>query len=78
MMESPVLYEAITSVHRSPSKDFLRSLAISSEDPFLKSEEFWRELVDYSPDKLWEPTAEEELERIRKSGSGTIRRFLSV
>ena len=78
MMESPVLYEAITSVNRSPSKDFLRSLAISSEDPFLKSEEFWKELVDYSPYKFWEPTAEEELERIRKSNFIIIRRFLSV
>lgn len=80
MMESPVLYEAVTSVQKAPSRDFLRSLAISSDDPFLKSEEFWKELVKYRPDRMWEPTAEEELERIRRSGSGPriTRRTLSV
>ncbi len=45
----------------------LRSIAATSDDKFLKSEQFWTELSRYNPRYHWEPTAEEELERIKGS-----------
>lgn len=65
MHECPVEFAVIMKTSRSPKKDFLRSFAMSSQDPYFKSEEFWRELLEYNPGKTWKPTAKEELRMIR-------------
>ena len=65
MHECPVEFAVIMKTSRSPKKDFLRSFAMNSQDPYFKSEEFWRELLEYKPGKTWKPTAKEELRMIR-------------
>ena len=65
--KAPVLYSCITEIAAMPTRDMLRSVAAYSGDSFLQSDEFWLELVRYTPGKLYTPTAEEELEMIRLS-----------
>lgn len=78
LKESPVLYSLITEVSRMPSRNMIRSIAVSSDDPFFKTDEFWLELSQYKAGKLWEPSVEEELERIKANPeSHIIRRKLS-
>ncbi len=67
LRESPVLYEMITSRKRLPTKDLIRSIALGSDEPYFKTDEFWTELAAYRPSSRFEPTAKEELERIRRS-----------
>ena len=63
----PILYSLVTEISPMPSKNMLRSLAAYSGNGFLQSDEFWMELLRYSPGKLYTPSAEEELEMIRNS-----------
>ena len=66
MNEAPVLYSVITEICPLPSRDLLRSIAGNSDESFLKSDEFWSELVKYDPQKTWSPSAKEEVKRIRR------------
>ena len=63
--KAPVLYSLVTEISSLPTKDMLRSLAAYSRDEFMQPDEFWLELIDYSPKKKYVPSAEEQLEMIR-------------
>ncbi len=77
LKESPVLYSIITGTRKLPTKDMLRSLALNSDEPFFKTDTFWSELANYRPRTRWEPSAKQELERI-KSGVFSERAIKSL